>query len=128
LISQPGPFDIAAAIDDSAVLIRYRNQPGYAVLNLRKSTHPILAPATAFAAAGNPKTITGTDFMLASLQQTEVQAPTESNDYRDIDTSDPSHPEIVATVTGTKQRLVKRDTGTLFLLSDSGLTVVLRPR
>jgi hypothetical protein len=49
-------------------------------------------------------------------------------DYEVVDTTDPLHPLLVATVSGVKQTLSNNNTGTQFLLSHEGVTVVRRPQ
>ncbi|HEY3617799.1 MAG TPA: hypothetical protein VGK96_13395, partial [Candidatus Sulfotelmatobacter sp.] len=48
--------------------------------------------------------------------------------YAVWDNSKASHPNLLATIPGVTQRLSNEDTGTLFLLSQNGITVVRRLR
>jgi hypothetical protein len=51
----------------------------------------------------------------------------EDSQYEVIDTSNPSKATVLATVAGVRQRLERTETGTLFLLTNTGLTVIRRP-
>jgi hypothetical protein len=59
---------------------------------------------------------------------TESQPVVAARDYGVVDTTDPSHPVLVATVSNVKQALSNQNTGTQFLLSHEGVTVVRRPK
>ena len=57
---------------------------------------------------------------------TESQPVVAARDYEVVDTTDPSHPVLVATVSSVKRTLSNPYTGTQFLLSHEGVTVVRR--
>jgi hypothetical protein len=67
---------------------------------------------------------------LLSASTNAVVAPIVDNDptYKVWDDSKASHPNLLATIPGVTQRLANEDTGTLFFLSENGITVVRRLR
>jgi hypothetical protein len=52
---------------------------------------------------------------------------TRARDYQVVDTSSPLEPQVVASVPGVRQTVLKSGTGTLFLLTPSGVTVIRHP-
>jgi hypothetical protein len=76
---------------------------------------------------GNAEALGETD-LLPDATDSVVEPTRKAQDYRVIDISIPSKPSLLAAVPEVKQRISKEDTGTLFLLTDDGLTTVRRPR
>ena len=130
-ISTPGVFDFVRTVNDTSVLIRYRGEwNGYAVLDLRKVAYPTIAPLptnTHYRNADSAEMIGQSDLLLRSAAYTTPQPEPMPRDYAILDTANASHPVLLATVHGVKQQLFNGETGTLFLLSKSGITVVRRP-
>jgi hypothetical protein len=127
-IGAQAPFDFVQTLGDSAVLIRYRDHSGFAVLGLRKYNHPILAPTSQRTVAGSVENLGETGLLLTSTANVGTQAATAFRTYDVLDTSNPSYPVALATVDGVVQRISRDETGTLFLLSSKGVTMVRRPR
>jgi hypothetical protein len=125
-ISGTGPFDFARDVNGSAVLIRYRNDSSFATLNLHKIARPVITPLPALALSHNMEVIDNTG-LLVSAANTESKVVAAPRDYAVVDTTDPSHPVWVGTISTVKQSL-SNDTGTLFLLSHEGVTVVRHPQ
>ena len=120
-------FDFVEPIGNDGVLIRYRDGSGEALINVKHSNHPVLEPASALAGTEAAEKLGETGLLSAS---TNVSAPIVASDpiYTVWDNSKASHPVVLATVPGVTQRLSNEDTGTLFLLSKDGITVVRRLR
>jgi hypothetical protein len=118
-------YDFVQTVSDSAALIRYRDHSGFAVIDLRKFKRPMLTEAPHFQHLGRVEALGNSGLLLASTTHPRPEA--EDPDYEVFDMSDPSKPALLATVDGVQQRLERQETGTLFLLGNSGLTVIRRP-
>ncbi|HEY4782017.1 MAG TPA: hypothetical protein VIH54_09385, partial [Chthoniobacterales bacterium] len=128
-ISATGPFDFVQSLNnDRAILISYRDQTGLAVLDVKKFDRPIVTPLSSDARAIPTQTIDDSGALLQASTHRALASETRATDFQVIDTSAPLRPEVVAIVPAVKQTLLKRDTGTLFLLSPRGITVVRHPR
>ena len=86
-------------MNGSAILIRYRNESGFATLDVHKMARPVITPLPALELSHNTEVIDNTGL-----------------------------PVLVATVSNVKQTLWNQNTGTQFLLSHGGITVVRRPQ
>jgi len=124
-IAAPSPFDFVEALRDSAVLIRYRDQSGFAVIDFKKFKTPVLTEAPQFQHQADAETIGHDGLLVASPSHPSSQA--EDPQYDVFDISNASKPAELATVKGVRHRLERTDTGTLFLLGDTGLTVIRQP-
>lgn len=124
-IPAKSPYDFVGNLKDSAVLIHYRDHSGFAVINLKKYKQPVLAEAPQFQHPAQAEPLGYDGLLLASSTHPVYQA--EDPRYQVIDVFNPSKPAVLATVEGVKQRLERAETGTLFLLSNNGLTIVRRP-
>ena len=120
-------FDFVEPIGSDGVLIRYRNGSGEALINMKHSSQPVLESASALSGTEAAEKLGETGLLSTS---TDALAPIVQNDpiYTVWDNSKASHPSVLATVPGVTQRLSNEDTGTLFLLSKDGITVVRRLR
>ena len=123
-IPATSPYDFVETLHDSAVLIRYRDHSGFAVINFKKLKKPVLTEAPQFQHPADAEALGYSGLLLASRAISNTPAPDPQ--YEVIDISNPSKPTELATVPGVKQRLVRRETGTSFFLSNNGLTVVRR--
>jgi hypothetical protein len=125
-IAAPSPFDFVQSVGDYAALIRYRNHSGFAVLNFRNYNHPEVTSASQFALADSVEKLGTNGLLLTSDGSPNAPFAKTLQNYNVVDTTNPTQPALLATISGVKQRLSKADTGTLFLLSDNGVTVVRR--
>jgi hypothetical protein len=126
-LDAPAPYDFVRDLGDSAALIRYRDNSGVAVLSFKRYKRPALISATALANASIDQTLEQTGLLVettGTLQQPESRI----SGYNIVDLSSRANPAVLASVNDVKQRLLLRDTGTLFLLNDQGLTVVRQPQ
>jgi hypothetical protein len=114
-------------VNGSAVLIRYRNESGFATLDVHKMARPVITPLPALELSHNLEVIDNAGSLVFATN-TESQPVVAPRDYEVVDATDPSHPVLTATVSSVKQTLSNPDTGTEFLLSREGVTVVRRPQ
>lgn len=117
-------YDFVKTLHDSAVLIRYRDHSGFAVISFKKFKKPVLTEAPQFQHPADAEALGHSGLLLASMATSNTPAPDPQ--YEVIDISNPSKPRELATVPEVKQRLVRPETGTSFFLSKNGLTVVRR--
>jgi hypothetical protein len=118
-------YDFVQTLSRSAVLIHYRDHSGFAVIDLKKFKRPVLTETAQFQHAASAEALGNNGLLLASTTHPSPEA--EDPDYEVFDVSNPSTPALLATVDGVQQRLERQETGTLFLLGNSGLTVIRRP-
>jgi hypothetical protein len=126
-IAATSSYDFVRDLAGSAALIRFRDNSGFATLDLRHAKKPVLAAAADAMNASDAEAL-GETGLLVNTTHTFVEPTRNAQDYRVVDISTPSNPSLLATVGEVKQRISKEDTGTLFLLSDKGVTAVRRPR
>jgi hypothetical protein len=120
-------FDFVRSVGDEDALIQYRNGSGFALLNFKHYKHPVLVNSSALENADTSEALGQTALLVTSNEAT-IHPFSGPRNYKVVDTSKPSKPEMLATVPEVKQRLSKSDTGTLFLLNKDGVTVVRRLR
>jgi hypothetical protein len=120
-------FDFVQNVGSRGALIRYRNGSGVALLSFKKYKHPAVAEGPALDLADNWELLGQTGLLLTSVTLPSGPA-IEAQTYKVLDTSNPSHPGLLASIPSVKQRLSKADTGTLFLLNTDGVTVIRRLR
>ena len=118
-------YDFVQTLSDSAVLIHYRDHSGFAVIDLKKFKRPVLTEAPQIRHPARVEALGNNGLLLASTTHPSPEA--EDPEYEVFDMSDPSRPASLATFEGVKQRLERQETGTVFLLGNSGLTVIRRP-
>src|ERR1700739_3655392 len=120
-------FAFTGALGDDAAIIRYRNGSGVAVLSFKHCNHPVLADAPVFDNARASAALGQTALLVAS-DATPVSPLRASQNYTVVDPTPPARPAVLATGPMVTQRLANSDTGTLFLLNRTGITVVRRLR
>jgi hypothetical protein len=124
-LETPDTFDFGASVNDSAVLINFRDGKGSALLDLRKPKEPILSPPSPMLVGASAENIGRFGLLLASGSQIAGRPPVQ--DYSIVDSFNPEAPRLLDTVRKVQQKLVNESTGTTFLLGEEGLTVVRRP-
>lgn len=125
--SAPSAFDFVRNVGDNAVLVRYRDGSGFALMNLKHSRHPVLAAAPEFAQAETYESL-GETGLLVAVAQTRLLSPIDATTYRVLDTAYHSAPMALATIPAVSQHVENSETGTLFLLNSHGVTAVRRLR
>jgi hypothetical protein len=122
----PSAFDFIQPVGDDSALVRYRDGSGDALLSFKSYKHPELVQAAPFECAAIVEKLGETG--LLSTSTTVASVPISDPTYQVVDSSNASRPRLLATIPGVTQRLSKADTGTLFLLTKDGVTVVRRLR
>jgi hypothetical protein len=124
-IAAKSPYDFVETLNDSTALIHYRDHSGFAVINFKKFKAPVLTEAPQFEHPAEAEALGNAGLMLASMNHPITEAPDPK--YEIFDMSNPSNPAVLATVDGVTQRMARPETGTVFMLNDSGLTVIRQP-
>jgi hypothetical protein len=125
-LTVPGPFDFVRMLGGSDYLIRFRNNLGMAVLDLRKPRTPVLTIARALEHPGQTESLGNSAFLMVSDHQ--MNSPAIPRDYQVVDTSNPENPSLLFTVKQVNCEIARDETGTTFLLGSEGLTIIRRPR
>ena len=120
-----GAFDFAETVNDSAIVVSFRDGTGAALLDLRKPKAPVLSPATAYLEGTRAEKLG--QFGLIMANDTNGWGARVARDYSIVDASNPGAPQLLGTVKHVKQELVNESMGTTYLLAEDGLTVVRRP-
>lgn len=123
-VTARAPYDFVRSASDSEVLIHYRDHSGFALINFKKYNQPLLIQTPELQHPADVQGLGSSSLLLAST--THPSAQPEDPEYQVIDVSNPSDPDV-SNVSGVTQTLERAETGTLFLLSNNGLTVVRRP-
>jgi hypothetical protein len=123
-IDAPSAYDFVQDLADSAVLIRYRDHSGFAVISFKNYKQPAVKsePEYLHPASVEPGGSSALLLVSANGGTTHPREP----EYEVLSVSDPSNPTPLATISGVIQRLDRPQTGTVFLLNDQGLTVIRR--
>lgn len=125
-IAAKGPFDFMPDFTDDGALIRYREGSGVALIDFTHWMRPFIVERPEFADGTNAEAIGVHGLLLASGSAAPTLARAMQS-YDVVDTSNLSQPIKLATIQAVTQRVSKSDTGTIFLLNPSGITVVRRP-
>ena len=120
----PGAFDFVRPLDGRAEFIRFRDDKGVAVLDLRKPKAPALKAVNAFSNSGPTEALGESGFLMVDEPYNYTRAV--PRDYQVVDISSPSDPVLLTTVKQVKHKVINNETGTTFLLGSEGLTVVRR--
>jgi hypothetical protein len=123
-IDAPSAYDFVQDLADSAVLIRYRNHSGFAVISFKNYKQPVLKGEPEYLHPASVEPDGSSALLLVSANG--ATAPPREPDYEVLNISNPSSPTPLATISGVIQRLDRPQTGTVFLLNDQGLTVIRR--
>ena len=124
-IAASSPYDFVQTLNDSSVLIRYRGHIGTAVIDFKKFKQPVLTEAPEFQHLTHAEEL-GQGGLLSSTTATS-EAQVADRQYEVFDVSNSSKPVALATLEGVRQRLERTETGTVFLLNNTGLTVIRHP-
>jgi hypothetical protein len=122
-IEVPSAFDFVRAIGDSEELIRYRDNSGFALLNLRRHSQPLVSPTSQVVNPEGGENLGENGLLLTAVTNAK---PTfrEVQNYEVIDTANKPPLTVLAQVQGVTQEIENSDTGTVFLLNGEGLTVI----
>jgi hypothetical protein len=121
-INAPSPFTFVQDMDDSTVLIDYRNHLGFAVISFKNYKHPALKNEPDYLHPANAESYGSNGVLMVSSNHSTAAAG--DTQYEVVSIPDPASPKPLATIPAVIQRLDREQTGTIVLLTDSGLTVV----
>ena len=124
----PSRFDFVESVGNDNALVRYRDGSGEAFLSFKHCKHPVLGDASTLTGTEAPEKLGETALLSASTNAAVTPIVDSDPTYKVWDDSKPAHPNLLATIQGVTQRLSNEDTGTLFFLSENGITVVRRLR
>jgi hypothetical protein len=122
-LAADGAFDFVRPLGNNAELVYFRDSHKEAVLDLRKAKRPVLRVISTVTDLGSAETL-GESGLLATSQAYKYVSAL-GHDYQVIDIA-ASAPTPLATVKDVRHRVTNNETGTTFLLSPNGLTVVRR--
>lgn len=123
-IDAPEPFDFVSALGDRAEIVRFRQGQGSAVLDLHKVNVPTLTKVQGLTLQGATMALGDDGFIVTSRAESDAQSAQAAQVVVTASRSDLNH---VFDISEVRQELTKHDTGTTFLLTQSGLYVVRRP-
>jgi hypothetical protein len=109
-------------MDDSAILIQYRNRMGFAVISFKNYKQPALKNEPDYLHPANAESYGSNGVLMVSSNNSTAAAG--DTQYEVVSVSDPDSPKPLATIPAVIQRVDREQTGTIFLLTDSGLTIV----
>jgi|HubBroStandDraft_1064217.scaffolds.fasta_scaffold172131_1 hypothetical protein len=123
-LDAPGPFDFVSTFGNRAEAVRFRQGQGNAVLDLNKASAPALKTVQRLTLQG----ITMPLIENGSTARSQIDPETPpSQDYRLLETESLEEFKGLLDARDIRGQVTKRDTGTTFLLTDSGLYVIRRP-
>jgi hypothetical protein len=128
-LGAPGPFDFVSPLGGQKELVRFRQDQGEAVLDLRRARLPNLKELQrpdwqgAISLLGND----GFTVSAQAVASPKAADPQPIRDYQVFDTSGQRDLNPVLDVKQVREELTKQDTGTTFLLTEGGLYLIRRP-
>jgi hypothetical protein len=123
-IDAPGPFDFVSTLGNRAEVVRFRQGQGSAVLDLHKANVPTLTKVQGLTLQGATMALGDDGFIVTSRADSNAQSAQDAQVVGTASRGDLNH---VFDVRDVREELTKHDTGTTFLLTQSGLYVVRRP-
>ena len=125
LVDAPGSFDFVSSLGADAVLVRFRNGQGEAVLDLRKVKAPTINMIQGLYSQGATEFLGGDVLIVA--KRPSVQSDADDTDYQVVDISNPLHPNPFPDIKQVLEKITNDETGTTFLLTTDGLYLIRRP-
>ena len=125
LVDAPGSFDFVSSLGAHAVLVRFRNGQGAAVLNLHNEKTPTLNTIQGLYSQGATEFLGGDVLVVA--KRPSVQSDADDTDYQVVDVSNPLHPNFLPDIKQVLEKITNDETGTTFLLTADGLYLIRRP-
>jgi hypothetical protein len=123
-IDAPGPFDFVSALGNRAEVVRFRHGQGSAVLDLHRVNVPTLTKVQGLTLQGATMALGDDGFTVTSQADSNARSP---RDFQVVDTASLGDLNHVFDVKEVREVLTKHDTGTTFLLTQSGLYEIRRP-
>ncbi|HWO37102.1 MAG TPA: hypothetical protein VNO32_50645, partial [Candidatus Acidoferrum sp.] len=124
-VNAPGSFDFVSSLGADAVLVRFRNGDGEAILNLHKVKTPTLNMIQGKYSQGATEFLG--DDVLVVAKRTSVQSHPSDTDYQVVDISNPLHPHALPDINQVLEKITNYQTGTRFLLTSDGLYLIRQP-
>jgi len=124
-LTVPSTYEFVRPLGDSAELVRFHDNLGVAVLDLRKPTEPALMTLSGLKLPGHTEPIGATGFLM--VNEPHIYTTIAPHDYQIIDTSNPAVPELMGTIKMVADKISLDETGSTFFLGSDGLTVIRRP-
>lgn len=125
-IQAPGTFDFVRSLGGSAELISFREGGGTAILDFRKPKEPVLILSETLQQATRFESVGETGLLMSNVP--DLRVGTLPHDCQIIDVAEPQAPRVLLKVQSVGKKLTNPDTGTTFLLSPEGLTVIRQPK
>jgi hypothetical protein len=125
-VDAPGPFDFVSSLGSRAELIRFRQSQGNAVLDLHRAKVPVLKTPQGLTLKGAAMPL-GNDGLTVSSRVVADSQVTRDYQVQVINTANSPELNLVPNVKGVREEITKYDTGTTFLLTDDGLSLIRRP-
>jgi hypothetical protein len=123
-IDAPGPFDFVSSLGERAEVVQFRQGQGSAVLDLHKVNAPTLTKVQGLTLQGATMALGDDGFIVTSRADSKAQSAQDAQVVVTASRGDLNH---VFDIGEVRQELAKHDTGTTFLLTQSGLYIVRRP-
>jgi hypothetical protein len=117
-----GGYEFVGALSAGVELIAFRNGSGTGMLDLHRAKSPRLTPVKG--SSSPPTQILGAVGYLTLRQQAPGAAIELPRDLHLVETNQSGSHET--TITGVTKQVRRADTGTIFVLTDSGITVIRR--
>lgn len=124
-LSAAGPFDFVKRVGGSSILIRYRNDQREALLDVHKAKAPELKTLSGTAYFGRLEALAPSTYL--AISDPVLGTSKAPRDYQVIDASNPADPAVLYTARTVIDSTTRDETGTTFLLGESGLTIVRNP-
>ena len=125
-LAVPEPFKFAEPVGASAILVRFDNNRGVAVLDLHKAKAPVLRTVSGLQYSGHAEPLGESTFMVTNNPPMDLTSA--SRDYQIVDASNATDPVVLYSANLVPRSITRDETGTTFLLGQNGLTVIRRPR
>jgi len=123
-LDAPGPFDSVSKLGNRAEAVRFRQGQGSAVLDSHSVSAPTLTKAQGLTLQ-DATIVLGDDGFVVTSQADST--PRSTRDSQVVDTARLGDAHHVFDVEEVREELTKCDTGTIFLLTQSGLYEIRRP-
>jgi hypothetical protein len=123
-LDTPGPFDFVSKVGNRAEVVRFREGKEEAVLDLTKANAPALKTAQRLTLQGTTAPLIE-DRITARSQADRNTQPSQG--YQLVETESLEQFDGVIDAKQIREQVTNRETGTTFLLTESGLYVIRRP-
>jgi hypothetical protein len=123
-LDAPGPFDFVSTVGKRAEVVRFREGNGIALLDLDKADAPVLKTAQRLTLLDSTTPLVAQG---VSASRKIAASGQVSQDYQLVATDSVEEYKGVPDASQIREQVTKLDTGTTFLLTESGLYEIRRP-